>query len=78
MNIYKITYYSYDEDCYCEEFSKVGESLLSEEEMYKLMDEWNNKLNEYNIKGRVTFSTISLSNLNEYSIHDLIRNISEL
>ena len=78
MNIYKITYYSYDGDCYCEEFSKVGESSRSEEEMHNLINEWNNKLNENNIKGRVAYSTIILSNLNEYSVYDLIRNISEL
>ena len=79
-NIYKITYYSYDEECecYCEEFSRMVTSDEDEEQMRILMDLWNMDLMRQDINGRVAFSTIYISPLEDYSVYDLIRNISEL
>lgn len=78
--MYKITYYSYDKEdrCYYEEFSKMGTSEKDEIEMQIVMDVWNNDLMRQGINGRVSFSKIDVDSLDEYSVYDLIRDISEL
>lgn len=80
MNIYKITYYSYDaeDQCYCAEFYKMFTSNKDEEQMQHMMDMWNLELVNKKIPGRVCCSSIELSSLEDYTIHDLIRDLYDL
>ena len=80
MNIYKITYYSYDaeDQCYYEEFYKMFTSGKDEEQMEDMMDLWNQELENKKIPGRISYSLIELSPLEGYTIHDLIRDLYDL
>ncbi len=80
MNKYKITYFSYDEEdsTYCAEFTKIGLSNLPEEEMFAKMEEWNDYLAKNNISGCVSVSSIHYTSIDDYTVYDLIKDISEL
>lgn len=78
MNLYEITYYSYDSeyDCYCVEFSRLIKLNKSSNEIDSLIESWNCMLLNKNIKGRISYREIEIES--EYTFDDLINDIQEL
>ena len=76
MNIYEITYYSYSNECYCPEFSRIIKSDKEYDEMDSLVYHWNYMLQVKDIEGRVSFRDLDIES--EYTLNDLINDIEEM